>query len=959
MEAIIVIILVISLVAGFVWTLGLKSRIDFLSADVRSLRLNDENLRAEVENLRARIDGLRRHAKRRPVATNETAASESPVVRALAPTRDSGMLPVVAEVAEPARTLLEEAVPEVAVASAVIGIAQQAARGPSLTERAVSRLRGTEEWEALIGGRLLNRIGALALILGLAFFFKYAVDQNWIGQGMRVFAGLLVGVVLLALAYRSHTRGLAIFGQGLVGAGQAMLYLSIYASFNFYHLVPQPVALTAMGLVTVLGFVQAMYYDSLAVSLLACVGGYLTPFLLDSGASALGTVLYVLLVNLGVLVVLTRKAAWIVLEPIALVATYAIYFSWYFMSYTSGSAGLAVAALSLFWGLFLAFDIYSLLTSSEMQRESRHVLGALNGVAYYAGLFALLGPTHRTLLALFTIAIGGIHVAVLILIKRRQGLDLLTAARYTLSAMVLLAVATAVQFHGFIVVTLWALEALPLVWFGTRARLWYVWRPALILYALGLGLLFATPDTLLYGSAGQFRPLLTTRALAFLVLAASCAAGTIPFNRMRRDGGEIIANTLHSAWILLVFILLAAETNDLFRRLMVDVSSQTGAGLRFERSLTIALLWMALSLALLFFGTRIRRLPWIYGALATGGAAVALGAITGIAYEPVERFVPVFNVRVGAFTLLVGALVFHRRWMGRVVHRIPWMGAVRVGVESIILLLPFELVTAEINDFFQHRLGHSLISMDTGGAFIELALLAGVWMLYALLPTWYGVGRRTMPLITIGLSMGAGATGLAAFAGTVFQPAHQLSTILGVRPVVLVLLVSGLTFQLRWLRDGAARYRWTGHVSLAIQAAIIVFGFALITAETRDAFSLQISSAGGRSANSLRDLERLAFSLVWLAYAIVVVALGIWRRVRWMRIGALALFACIIVKVFVYDLSFLGAVYRPVSFGCLGVILLAVSYLYSRYRGLLLDPDGPRDDPQAAALTPPPVKTTA
>ena len=31
-----------------------------------------------------------------------------------------------------------------------------------------------EEWEAFVGGKLLNRIGALALILGVGFFLKYA-----------------------------------------------------------------------------------------------------------------------------------------------------------------------------------------------------------------------------------------------------------------------------------------------------------------------------------------------------------------------------------------------------------------------------------------------------------------------------------------------------------------------------------------------------------------------------------------------------------------------------------------------------------------------------------------------------------------------------------------------------------------------------------------------------------------
>ena len=57
-----------------------------------------------------------------------------------------------------------------------------------------------------------------------------------------------------------------------------------------------------------------------------------------------------------------------------------------------------------------------------------------------------------------------------------------------------------------------------------------------------------------------------------------------------------------------------------------------------------------------------------------------------------------------------------------------------------------------------------------------------------------------------------------------------------------------------------------------------------------------------------------------------------------MRLGAMALFAGVILKVFIYDLSFLGPVYRPISFAGLGIILLAVSFLYQRYRALLFEP---------------------
>jgi uncharacterized membrane protein len=58
--------------------------------------------------------------------------------------------------------------------------------------------------------------------------------------------------------------------------------------------------------------------------------------------------------------------------------------------------------------------------------------------------------------------------------------------------------------------------------------------------------------------------------------------------------------------------------------------------------------------------------------------------------------------------------------------------------------------------------------------------------------------------------------------------------------------------------------------------------------------------------------------------------------VRTLRMIAMVLFGIAILKIFFYDLSFLETIYRIVSFIGLGIILLTVSYLYQRYRGVIL-----------------------
>ena len=51
-----------------------------------------------------------------------------------------------------------------------------------------------------------------------------------------------------------------------------------------------------------------------------------------------------------------------------------------------------------------------------------------------------------------------------------------------------------------------------------------------------------------------------------------------------------------------------------------------------------------------------------------------------------------------------------------------------------------------------------------------------------------------------------------------------------------------------------------------------------------------------------------------------------------LRLGGLALLLFCILKLFLYDLSFLETVPRICSFMVLGVILVGVSWIYTRFR---------------------------
>lgn len=109
--------------------------------------------------------------------------------------------------------------------------------------------------------------------------------------------------------------------------------------------------------------------------------------------------------------------------------------------------------------------------------------------------------------------------------------------------------------------------------------------------------------------------------------------------------------------------------------------------------------------------------------------------------------------------------------------------------------------------------------------------------------------------------------------------------------------------------------------------AIAVNVYALI------ALSLEVWDLLG-NANALGIegwlAQQLGLSILWTIYAAALILAGMARHAAMLRWQALALFAVVVAKVFLYDLSILSRFYRIISFLVLGVLLLGVSFLYQK-----------------------------
>ncbi len=225
--------------------------------------------------------------------------------------------------------------------------------------------------ESRIGSQVFNRVGIVAVLIGVAWFLKYAVDRQWLGAAARVGIGFAAGLALMAWSESFRRRQYPVFSFSLKAVGTGVLYLSLWASFSLFHLVPYPVAFAGMVLVTAANAWISWVQRSELLAAYAAIGGFLTPALLARDHTSVWTLgSYLLLLNTG-LFGLAIARRWPRLLTAAFTGTTAYLVG---LAYevsrlrADGDAGAALLLVSLF---FAAFSLVPVVIVARMQEDAQ------------------------------------------------------------------------------------------------------------------------------------------------------------------------------------------------------------------------------------------------------------------------------------------------------------------------------------------------------------------------------------------------------------------------------------------------------------------------------------------------------------------------------------------------------------------------------------------------------------
>ena len=84
---------------------------------------------------------------------------------------------------------------------------------------------------------------------------------------------------------------------------------------------------------------------------------------------------------------------------------------------------------------------------------------------------------------------------------------------------------------------------------------------------------------------------------------------------------------------------------------------------------------------------------------------------------------------------------------------------------------------------------------------------------------------------------------------------------------------------------------------------------------------------------------KLGLSILWGVYSLLLISIGIWKKKKYLRIGAILLFGGTLLKLFFYDISHLETIPKTIVFVSLGVLLLIISFLYNKFANLISEED--------------------
>ena len=408
-------------------------------------------------------------------------------------------------------------------------------------------------FEKYIGENLFGKIGILIFIIGIGFFVKYAIDQNWINETARTLMGYAVGAGMLVLAERLHKR-YHTFSSLLAGGAFGIYYLITAIAFHYYALFSHTIAFVILCVTTIFMSAVSVLYDRKELAVTALVGGFIAPFIISTDSSSIISLqIYITILNIGMFCLAMYKK-WAILPMVSFAFTYIILWGTTALGSFSDSEAVTTyptlfAFATLFYVIFLLPVVFILRT----QYGENTRLGLLGIITANSFMYLIYGDfllqhfeASSDTTAYLAFFIAAVNLSIHLYLRFRvEGQDTLRNLMLGL-AVTFASMGIPILFSAANVLMVWAAESVLLLWLFTKEknRIYELASAVLLLLTLGALAYYRTTDTFIHDTGDSLFFNGAFFVTTFVSIAYYVVAVIMQFNKeLFSDTKRLIAYT--------------------------------------------------------------------------------------------------------------------------------------------------------------------------------------------------------------------------------------------------------------------------------------------------------------------------------------------------------------------------------------------------------------------------------
>ena len=408
-------------------------------------------------------------------------------------------------------------------------------------------------FEKYIGENLFGKIGILIFIIGIGFFVKYAIDQNWINETARTLMGYAVGAGMLVLAERLHKR-YHTFSSLLAGGAFSIYYLITAIAFHYYGLFSHTMAFVILCVTTIFMSAVSVLYDRKELAVTALVGGFIAPFIISTDSSSIISLqIYITILNIGMFCLAMYKK-WAILPMVSFAFTYIILWGTTALgSFSDSEAGSTYPTLFAFATLFYVIFLLPVVFILRTQYGENTRLGLLGIITANSFMYLIYGDfllqhfeASSDTTAYLAFFIAAVNLAIHLYLRFRvEGQDTLRNLMLGL-AVTFASMGIPILFSAANVLMVWAAESVLLLWLFTKEknRIYELASAVLLLLTLGALAYYRTTDTFIHDTGDSLFFNGAFFVTTFVSIAYYVVAVIMQFNKeLFSDTKRLIAYT--------------------------------------------------------------------------------------------------------------------------------------------------------------------------------------------------------------------------------------------------------------------------------------------------------------------------------------------------------------------------------------------------------------------------------